>query len=292
MTTNTVTKTTEQVIYGMLTENTGAHFLDSGGAYGRNHERNRAKTIEDFEAEPRVAVDISFWENQGVKRGEIMLTQSVYHFLTAALEYDQALDDLFSEFSDLPENESEGWLTLMEAFPTWLAENHGDDYGDRPQVGIENTYNGEDSLSQTIQYARFTLDGGEWVYGEYALVQIHGGCDVRGGYTRPRAFLVGECPDLFDNARLTACCEPPAIPEGVEPFPGMEHAAPQHIWDSTDAGYSWEGQGYPETEPDLFDGHPIVEVFSKDEVVKGQISVLDGVAHCPLCTGPLYFGAY
>ena len=44
-------KNTKQLIYKMLTQNTGAHFLDSGGAYGRNWERNQVKTIEDFENE-------------------------------------------------------------------------------------------------------------------------------------------------------------------------------------------------------------------------------------------------
>ena len=39
----------KELIYKMLTENTGVHMLDSGGAYGRNWERNQVKTIEDFE---------------------------------------------------------------------------------------------------------------------------------------------------------------------------------------------------------------------------------------------------
>jgi len=43
---------TKEIIYNMLTENTGRHMLDSGGAYGRNWERNQVKTIEDFENEP------------------------------------------------------------------------------------------------------------------------------------------------------------------------------------------------------------------------------------------------
>lgn len=32
---------TKHLIYEMLTENTGRHMLDSGGAYGRNWERNQ-----------------------------------------------------------------------------------------------------------------------------------------------------------------------------------------------------------------------------------------------------------
>ena len=38
-------KTTEQVIYEMLTESTGKHFLDSGGATGRHWQQNQIKTI-------------------------------------------------------------------------------------------------------------------------------------------------------------------------------------------------------------------------------------------------------
>ena len=40
---------TNELIYSMLVENTGSHMCDSGGAYGRHHERNASKTIEDFE---------------------------------------------------------------------------------------------------------------------------------------------------------------------------------------------------------------------------------------------------
>ena len=43
---------TNELIYSMLVENTGSHMLDSGGAYGRHHQRNASKTIEDFENEP------------------------------------------------------------------------------------------------------------------------------------------------------------------------------------------------------------------------------------------------
>ena len=42
---------TEQQIYNMLTENTGTHFLDSGGANGRHWQRNIKKSLEDFRKE-------------------------------------------------------------------------------------------------------------------------------------------------------------------------------------------------------------------------------------------------
>jgi len=37
---------TKQLVYKMLTENTGKHFLDSGGTDGRMWQRNQRKTME------------------------------------------------------------------------------------------------------------------------------------------------------------------------------------------------------------------------------------------------------
>ena len=45
---------TKQVIYNMLTENTGTHFLDSGGTNDRPWQRNKFKTIDDFDREEEI----------------------------------------------------------------------------------------------------------------------------------------------------------------------------------------------------------------------------------------------
>ena len=52
----TDTRTTAEVIADMLRENTGKHFLDSGGAYGRHWERNQDR---DFSAEPYAEVEFN-----------------------------------------------------------------------------------------------------------------------------------------------------------------------------------------------------------------------------------------
>ena len=38
----------QDIIYKMLTENTGTHFLDSGGSSNRHWQRNQVKTLDDF----------------------------------------------------------------------------------------------------------------------------------------------------------------------------------------------------------------------------------------------------
>lgn len=52
---------TEQIIYEMLTENTGRHMLDSGGDSGRAWQRNQAKSLDDFKNEPRVYFEAKYY---------------------------------------------------------------------------------------------------------------------------------------------------------------------------------------------------------------------------------------
>ena len=57
-----MTKTTEQVIYEMLTESTGTNFLDSGGDNGRFWQRNQLRTLEDFKKDELVEIDKKYNE--------------------------------------------------------------------------------------------------------------------------------------------------------------------------------------------------------------------------------------
>ena len=55
---------TQKLVYAMLTENTGTHFLDSGGTNGRRWQRNQAKTIEDFDNEQEQVIEKSRWTDK------------------------------------------------------------------------------------------------------------------------------------------------------------------------------------------------------------------------------------
>ena len=168
---------TKQLVYEMLTENTGKHFLDSGGIYGRMWERNQKKTIEDFENEEEELYQLD------AEYKEIHRTVSVFHYLTNNLE----IDDICEEFNRL-QDENDNW------------DADGDVYGvsreayamlmEHPDVEIHrtwNTYNGESDLSQILQGANLTIDDEE-----YVLIQIHNGADARGGYTYAKLFKMEE----------------------------------------------------------------------------------------------------
>lgn len=106
---------------------------------------------------------------------------------------------------------------------------------------VVNTYNGEDMLTQVLQYVAFSVEGERVV-----LLQVHQGCDVRGGYPKPRYMeQTGEYDyAITENARGDIACE-----SGVTGGPHDD----SHYWSlengssMSSAGYrgSWGGQSKP-----------------------------------------------
>lgn len=248
---------TRQALAEMLVEDTGTHFLDSGGAYGRHFQSNRA--IPDFElVTPHLLRFAMTGETDGlVPSGSwwIETSHHAYHWLAERVTYAEELDALFERFVDWCDARGDdgGWLSYQAlwADPTRLHDFLVDTllelesehigiaawyldalerevvtglYGDGEPF-VVNTYNGPDMVSQTLQYLYVEVDGRAFV-----LLSVHGGCDVRGGYGRPRFFEVeGECA-IFDNAR--AYLEPEFEPSDPD----------SPTWYTDDGGYTWHSQ--------------------------------------------------
>lgn len=195
-------KTAEQQIYEMLVENTGQAMCDSGGAYGRNWQRNQDKTLADYENGPEVWLE--FYE--GLYE---FYTISVFHYLTKQLE----IDGICEEFNDIPSN---GWDDDRMHGVSTKAGQVLDKYNAEILEGF-NSCNRESSLSQVIQgtYVKMADNA-------YVVLQIHGGCDVRGGYTNAKLFkIVGQynyipClapEDVYGSITpVNADMETPALP--------------------------------------------------------------------------------
>ena len=169
---------TQKLVYAMLTENTGRHMLDSGGAYGRNWERNQAKTIEDFDNEQEQTIEKSEWtDRNGKVHTQYERSVSVFHYLSE-LELDHVCD----KFNEL-NTDCKDW----EGDISWGVSQAGADFLEL--IGMEskhefNTYNGDCDLSQILQGTWLEDADGD----TYLLLQIHGGCDARGGYTDAKLF--------------------------------------------------------------------------------------------------------
>jgi hypothetical protein len=174
----------------MFKENTGRHMLDSGGAYGRNWERNATVSLDDA---PEITIDEL---REGDTIEDICFSVDCYKFLTTVLELDEVCDT-FNALQD-------------------KCAVEGDDYGDayygvysQAECMLEqydigkawNTYNGENNLSQVLQGNNVEIDGEQ-----YVLLQVHGGCDVRGGYTDAKLFKMDEyltsCPDIYGTITM------------------------------------------------------------------------------------------
>lgn len=162
----------EKLIYSMLTENTGSHFLDSGLGSNRHWQKNGKKSINDFKSEPVV----HYYLNTDSKYREIERTVSVFHYLQTTYE----LDSICDKFNRINKN-----------CTNWDSEIYGvSDKGEKfilslnAKIGISwNTYNGDSDLNQVLQGTDIELDGEN-----YVLLQIHNGADVRGGYTDAKLF--------------------------------------------------------------------------------------------------------
>tara|TARA_R100001463_G_scaffold65433_1_gene118699 strand:+ start:1279 stop:1977 length:699 start_codon:yes stop_codon:yes gene_type:complete len=173
----------EQLIYDKLTENTGKHFLDSGGNENRHWQKNQSKTIKDFINEDEQFFSVGF--DKDGKADEILRTVSVFHFL-AGNGSNLELDELSKEFNKL--NELNDELADCEPYGVGVnAWSYLSEFIDENNIHTWNTYNYDSDLSQTLQGAniRLFIDG---QYEHYVLIQIHGGCDVRGGYTNAMLF--------------------------------------------------------------------------------------------------------
>jgi hypothetical protein len=164
---------TQKIVYSMLIENTGSHFLDSGGAYGRNHERNAKKSIKDFmnEEEERITFDGKYLDR----------TVSVFHYLSG-LDTDFICDKFNRLNKNTKDWDSDFWGTCEKAGNFLNSEN--DEFAFKV-IREFNTYNGDSDLSQILQgyYLRNELTAED-----YFLLQVHGGCDARGGYSDARLF--------------------------------------------------------------------------------------------------------
>lgn len=266
--TATITATaTDIALAEMMTENTGRHFLDSGGAYGRRWEQNQGKTVETFLARPEARID---------RYCGVMV--DTFHWLRDRLEYDAELDARLVEF--ISGREDTSYLQDAEDFgPEVLGISPRD-------VRTWNSYNYDNVLDETLQAVEFgDIYENVWVYndeteesedyGDVVLLQWHGGCDVRGGYTRPRAFRKTSESDLYDQNDFSLYCPGPPATNDIA-LPGMpEVREEQHALDFRGEWITAEGSF--ETTQTLW---PDAE-YSSDFVTEDE----DGepVVWCPWC---------
>ncbi len=187
---NKMKLTVKQTIANMLTENTGKHMLDSGGSNGRNWQRNQGKTIEYFQSLPSATADIYYSETYDSYNIEPCI--NIFHLLTSGVI---ELDSLCHEFNSIEVGEwSDVYNGVCWGGVGFLNKHDFNNIDD----GF-NTYNWASIHSQVLQGELLERDDET-----YLLLQIHGGADVRGGYTDAKLFKL-DCHAEFWNVVTESC---------------------------------------------------------------------------------------
>ena len=109
-------------------------------------------------------------------------TVSVFHYLTNNHE----LDEISEEFNKLNTN-SNNWDANADIYGVSKeAWNYLNEFAEVEILQTFNTYNYDCDLSQVLQGSHLEIDGDF-----YTLIQVHGGADVRGGYTDAKLLKKG-----------------------------------------------------------------------------------------------------
>jgi len=203
---NTKTSNVNELVYSMLIENTGTHFLDSGGANGRMWQRNANKCLQDFEDEQPQSYQYD------PKYNEIYRNVSVYHYLTNDLQIDNICFE-FNELNTAPKDWEGGEDVYGVSVAAW---DYLTEFYDVEVQRSWNTYNGDSDLSQILQGANLTINDEE-----YILIQIHGGADARGGYTDAKLFKCGEHMDGMIHEYLREYADSYEIQEELDYIESM-----------------------------------------------------------------------
>lgn len=267
---------TRAAIIAQLRENTGRSILDSGDAYGRGYER--WQSVQDDAALTR----------EGVTVHRDYATINTVEWLAARLEPAPLLDRVFRLWSLLHDpEENEPWLVTMKAFQARMIElGHSDAYYGRHEFAdfTCNTYNHDSLLDETLQYCVIY-----WRDETYILLQTHNGCDVRGGYSSPRAYSISDYEGIYslldESFSISHEVTPP---QDTELELGLESNATFHAYDYRNGEWSDYDGSYltGENKPQIVawdeSGNPIPE---EDTPWSGDFAF-----QCPECGARM--GAY
>lgn len=210
------TQRTADSLHAQWTQNTGTHFLDSGGTNDRNWQRNQGKTVADFNDAPDVVIE----------DGYVRVNAFTYlqNHLTSTADSVGLTSKFRAWVAGQPEGEAyyntigsvEEWLdvTKAQSFHDWTGHDS------KPEGW--NTYNWENSLDATLMGVDFVIANVH-----YVALSYHGGMDVRGGYTD---FVVYESCDclLYSTEDVTLWCTNSECDVYVEVGDGGETYGTEH----------------------------------------------------------------
>lgn len=179
---------TERKLAKMFIEGVPRSLVDSGMVYGYNYDYNRENPVWE---QPESRVEFSVL---GDGRLDIDLRLNTFRLLANQLEYDKEANRKFQKWVKKLDSEDEYWRDHLDEFP---AVSRSDFTPER--WIIDNTCNGYTLLDQQFVFSYCPNSS-------YVIIELHGGCDIRWGYTAPVFFRVDFCNDFNPCSRGTICC--------------------------------------------------------------------------------------
>lgn len=162
-----------KTFYELARVNTGTHFLDSGSAYGRHHEKGPIPETQPLE----------------YASGDMLLI-STAALLTEHADIDLRATRHLQRWADLVDpHDDRDYGDLAEEYVRRMCEKerpYAESWDDGGEGVIsDNSYNSDTDLDQDFWWT------GAGYYGPF-LLRMHNGCDIRGGYTAPVVCTSGE----------------------------------------------------------------------------------------------------
>lgn len=169
----------EETLYQMFTQNTGIHYMDSGGTDGRRWQRNQGKTIDDFNSEPFITYvlhsgGIYSYINTWQAFREHFYIDSVCEkfnkkkFQNGWSEFDYHFNG--REYVGTPNEEYKSYEKIIDKI-----------VGDNEEVEVcpvYLTYNEPNEMDYDFKYQIIS----DMDKINYVIISMASGCDIRGGY--------------------------------------------------------------------------------------------------------------
>lgn len=187
---------TQKVVQLMLTECTGVNPMDAGGDGNRSWQKWRKKLYEYPDLRNYEPLKITKYDDC------TYLSLRLWHFMTEHMEFNKRLNGDFEEFME--SERAKQWLYPHVLMAEWV-EDGVKEFG-WTEIETANTYNFANVLESSLQYTVFKERNHPKV--TFIIVSVHGGNDIRGGWTDPKVFQLYD-HDEFQQAmrEIAAWCD-------------------------------------------------------------------------------------
>lgn len=176
----------------MFMEHIPTSILDSGSAFGYRYQKCREDPVWK-----RPDARFEFGVRDG--KPDIVSYLNTFRWLSYALLYDKDVDDKFQEWRKQEFPDGEGWEEHLAEFVNPQTNKTYKHWWGEYTYNYENCFD-TNFIWYMIQDEKCNIDT------NLVILQLHNGCDARGGFTQPVMFLSEHSTFYPFQIPATMCC--------------------------------------------------------------------------------------